>query len=245
MLTVRKLRMDDLDQPLGVEAVPRFSWAAESDRRNVRQKAYRLQIAKDRDFSDLLFDSGRVESDESAYVQADCGKTEPCTWYFVRVRVDDGTETSPWSGAASFLTGMTAGWKAGFITAEEDGDGFNSHGTYLRRSWQVKKPVRSAVVCATALGIYHLRLNGQEVGDRERMLPGWTSYRDHLCYQTWDVTDLVRPGENVLGAHVGAGWFKGMMCFVHERCIYGDRTALLAQLTLRYTDGSEETVCTD
>ena len=245
MLRVRKLLMDDFEAPLGVESVPAFTWVLQSDARNVCQSAYQLQIARDDAFSDLAADTGRVESDASVSVSGPAFDLAPCTRFFVRVRVWAGAEASDWSDTASFLTGMTAGWAASFITAEGDADWRNSHGTYLRRAWQVSRPVRSAVVCATALGLYHLRLNGREVAEGERMLPGWTSYHDHLCYQTWDVTDLICPGENVLGAHVGAGWYKGMIGFVHERCVYGDRTALLAQLILRYTDGTEETVCTD
>ena len=136
------------------------------------------------------------------------------------------------------------GWKARFVTAERPCDWRNSKGTYLRKTWRQDRPVVQAVVCATALGLYHLCINGRPVGG-EKMLPGWTSYRKHLCYQTWDVTDLLRPGENVIGAYLGAGWYKGMMGFIHERCAYGDRTALLAQLTLRYADGAEETIVTD
>ena len=245
MLRIRKLLMDDFEAPLGVESVPAFTWIAESDGRNVCQSAYRLQIARDGAFTNPVYDSGKVNSSESVSVTVPAFDLPPCTRFYVRVRVWVGEEDSGWSETASFLTGMTAGWTARFIIAEGDGDWRNSRGTYLRRAWRADKPVRSAVVCATALGLYHLRLNGREVGDGERMLPGWTSYHDHLCYQTWEVTDLIRPGENVLGAHVGAGWYKGMMGFVHERCVYGDRTALLAQLTLRYVDGTEETIATD
>ena len=244
MLAIRRVLMDCFERPLGVEAAPDFTWILESDRRCVRQSAYRLQIARDAAFDSPVFDSGRVDSDESAHVRAPIGALEPCAWYHARVKAWAGDEESAWSEGAAFLTGMTRGWRAGFVTAEGDGDWRNSRGTLLRRAWTVRKPVRSAVVCATALGLYHLRLNGRPVGG-ERMLPGWTSYHDHLCYQTWDVTELVRQGENVLGAHLGAGWYKGMMGFIHERCAYGDRTALLAQLTLRYADGSEETVSTD
>ena len=244
MLAIKKLQMDYLERPLGVEAMPQFGWVLESDHRNVRQTAYRLEIARDEDFADLIFDSGRVESDESAHVSADA-RLESCRSYFVRARAWSQEDESDWSATSSFLTGMVGGgWRAKFITAERGEDWRNSRGTYLRKAWTLEKPVTQAVVCATALGLYHLTLNGKPVGD-EKMLPGWTSYHHHLCYQTWDVTDLIRPGENVLGAHVGAGWYKGMMGFIHKRCAYGDRTGLLVQLTLRYADGSEETIITD
>lgn len=245
MVAVKTIRMDYLECPSGVEEVPSFCWILESDGVNVKQAAYQLQIALTEDFSSIVYDSGRTASDESAHVTAQGVSLLPCTRYSIRVRVWSSEGERAWSAPASFLTGMVnGGWQAKFITAETADDWSNSKGTYLRKSWQITKPVREAYVCATALGLYQLRLNGSAVGD-DQMAPGWTSYHHHLCYQTYEVTALLRPGENVLGAHVGAGWYKGMMGFILERNNYGDRTALLAQLTVRYEDGTQDVLATD
>ena len=246
MLRIRGLLLDyeAPERMRGVEKLPNLGWVLESDGRNVRQAAYQWQLSETADFSAPPYDSGRVESDESAHVPVPELALGPCRKYFIRARVWTDQEESAWAGG-SFLTGMTSGqWQAKFISAETENDWVNSKGTYLRKSWRVEKPVREAFVCATALGLYHLYLNGEKVNE-EQFLPGWTSYQEHLCYQTWDVTPFLRPGENVVGAHVGAGWYKGMMGFVHERCTYGNRTAFLAQMIVRYQDGTEETVVTD
>ena len=245
MIAVKTILMDYLERPLGVEEMPSFGWVMESDGCNVVQTAYQLQLALDADFARLIHDSGRVMSDESAHMQAEGVELRPCTTYFVRVRVWTQEEESAWSAPTSFVTAMIGqGWQARFISAETADDWRNSKGTYLRRAWQIVKPVKEAYVCATALGIYHLYLNGRKVGE-DQMAPGWTSYHHHLCYQTHDVTQLLREGENVIGAHVGAGWYKGMMGFILERNNYGDQTALLAQLTIRYEDGTEDCIVTD
>ena len=245
MITIQKILLDYQDQPLrGTEELPQLGWVLQSSQRNVIQSAYQWQLAGTADFGNPLFDSGRVESDESRSVPLPEISLRPCTKYYIRARVWTEAEESSWA-QTSFLTGMAGGnWLGKCITAETENDWVNSKGTYLRKSWRLEKPVKEAYVCATALGLYHLYLNGEKVND-EQFLPGWTSYHKHLCYQTWEVTKLLRQGENVLGAHLGAGWYKGMMGFVHERCTYGDRTALLAQLTIRYQDGTEETVVTD
>ncbi len=245
MIEIQKLLPDGLERPQGVESMPKLTWILASDGRNVYQSAYRVQLSVSADFAAPLYDSGRVASGESAHVTLPFEGLLPCREYFVRARVWTDTEESPWSAPTSFLTGMIGGgWRARFVSAETENDWVNSKGTYLRKSWRVEKPVREAFICATALGLYHLYLNGQIVNE-EKMLPGWTSYHKHLCYQTWKVTDLIRPGENVLGAHVGAGWYKGMMGFIHQRCNWGKSTALLAQLIIRYEDGTEETIVTD
>ena len=245
MIAIQKILLDYQDQPLlGTEEMPQLGWTLQSDGRNVRQSAYQWQLSETEDFGDPLYDSGRVESGESRSVPLPDVPLSACRKYFIRAKVWTETEESGWA-QAFFLTGMTdRRWRGKFITAEGETDWVNSKGTYLRKSWRVEKPVREAYVCATALGLYHLYLNGQKVNE-EQFLPGWTSYHEHLCYQTWEVTDFLRQGENVLGAHLGAGWYKGMMGFVHERCTWGTRTAFMAQLTIRYEDSDEETVVTD
>lgn len=99
---------------------------------------------------------------------------------------------------------------------------------------------------ATARGVYEPRLNGARVGDVE-MAPGWTEYHRRLQYQTYDVTDLLRPGANVVAAIVGDGWWCGYVGFDPRRPAqhYGDRPAFLAQLVLDFADGSRQVVATD
>lgn len=245
MIAVKKILMDHLTQPVGLETLPLFTWVLESDARNVMQTGYQLQIAKDAAFTVLCCDSGFVASGKSAHVAAPAFPLDPCTAYFMRVRVQAGGEESAWSAPAKFVTGMVgAAWQAKFITAENDGDWSNSKGTCLRKSWQILKPVREAYVCSTALGLYLLSLNGAPVSS-DQFAPGWTSYHHHLCYQTYDVTSLLRQGENVVGAHLGAGWYKGMMGFILERNNYGDRTALLMQMVIRYEDGTQDVIVSD
>ena len=245
MICVKRILMDYLERPVGVEEMPQLSWSLESDGVNVVQEAYQLQLALTADFAAPLHDSGRVASAESAHVRAAGVALVPCTAYYLRVRVWSSAGESPWSEPVRFVTGMVGGgWQAGFISAETADDWSNSKGTYLRRSWQNDKPVKEAFICSTALGLYHLTLNGMPVGE-DQMAPGWTSYHHHLCYQTYEVTDLLRQGENVIGAHLGAGWYKGMMGFILERNNYGDRTALLLQMTIRYEDGTEDVIVTD
>ncbi len=96
----------------------------------------------------------------------------------------------------------------------------------------------------TARGLYELYLNGRRVGDQE-FTPGWTSYKSRLQYQTYDVTGLLERGENVAGATLGDGWYRGVIGFDNQRNVYGDRLALLMQIRVTYEDGRTETFGTD
>ena len=246
MLKATSVKMEYLKDPVGLPGMPWFGWILESDRKNVVQRGYQLQIAADPAFEKMIYDSGWVEGSESVHAQAPGAALGSCTRYFVRVRVRDQQEESGFSDTASFVTAILnqEEWKAEFITAETSGDKDNSKSTYLRREICLDGEVEEAFVCTTALGLYHFYLNGKKVG-KDELTPGWTSYHKHLCYQTYDVTGLLKKGNNMLGAMVGAGWYKGKMGFLLLRNNYGERTAFLMQMKVRYRDGREECFVTD
>ena len=115
---------------------------------------------------------------------------------------------------------------------------------YLRRAFTARGAVRRATLYATALGIYDVHLNGARIGD-DYFTPGWTDYARRVYYNTYDVTDHVRAGDNAIGAVLADGWFSGHIGWGQKRDHYGDTTRFRAQLVLEYEDGSRETIRTD
>lgn len=113
---------------------------------------------------------------------------------------------------------------------------------YLRRAFHVDRPVRRARLYATALGLYELRLGGRVVS-RDRLAPGWTDYARRVPYQTYDVTELVRPGKNVLAGVLADGWYAGNICWFGT-FHYGDRRLLRARLVVDHDDGTRTVVTT-
>jgi alpha-L-rhamnosidase len=75
---------------------------------------------------------------------------------------------------------------------------------HLATGFRVDQRVRSATLRITAHGVYEAFLNGSRIGDHE-LSPGFTAYRKRLQVHTFDVTALVIPGANVLGAHLSDG----------------------------------------
>lgn len=115
----------------------------------------------------------------------------------------------------------------------------------LRRSFAVSAPIRSARLYATALGVYEVYLNGQRVGN-DVMAPGWTDYRQFVHSQSYDVTALLQPGENALGALLGPGWYASPLEWFQQPNNYGlTPPALRAQLRIEHTDGAVEWIATD
>ncbi|MFF0700025.1 family 78 glycoside hydrolase catalytic domain [Streptomyces tendae] len=114
----------------------------------------------------------------------------------------------------------------------------------LRRHFQLRKVPQEARMSVTYLGIGRLWINGLPVGD-DVLAPGWQSYRHRLVHDTYDVTGLLRPGNNVIEARVADGWYAGRLGFFGQRALYGHHRAVLAQLELRHADGSTSTIGTD
>ncbi len=111
---------------------------------------------------------------------------------------------------------------------------------YLRRKFAVDNPITRATLYVTALGLYEILINGERVGDL-RFVPGWTDYKQRVLYQTYDVTAMVREGENAIAAVLGHGWYSGYLGFdIMTRGHYGKNPRLLAQLEIETADG---TVC--
>lgn len=86
------------------------------------------------------------------------------------------------------------------------------------------------VLRATALGLYFAEINGVRVGDCY-LTPGWTSYNKMLQVQEYDVSELVKEGENVLTLTVGEGWYCGELTWMRKR-YYGNQAAVCADLVL-------------
>ncbi len=101
--------------------------------------------------------------------------------------------------------------------------------------------VRPAVLNVTALGVYFAEVNGVRVGE-DFLAPGWTSYKKTLQVQTYDITSLLREGENTLTITVGEGWCCGPLTWQRKNP-YGLKQAACADLLmdgklLFSTDGS-------
>jgi alpha-L-rhamnosidase len=129
-----------------------------------------------------------------------------------------------------------------FTTVSDGPDGLTSQ---LRKDFQVGtgKRVARARLYSTALGVYTAEINGHRVG-KDELAPGWTDYNTRVQYQTYDVTRLVRPGGNAIGATLAPGWYAGHIA-IFGPAQYGPRPWLRAQLRVDYTDGTSQTVVTD
>jgi len=246
------LRCEYMTNPLGIEeGHPRLSWFVSDPRRNAVQSAYHVLVASSEqklasDEGDI-WDSGKVASDQSSHVEyegPELKSRQRCYW---KVRTWDGCDSpSPWSDIQWWEMGILSrgDWMASWIgwdtpvTKETEG-----RAVYLRRTFTIDKTVESARVYASARGIYEVFINGHRVSD-DVFRPGWTEYDHRIQYQTYDVTDLLRKGENVIAAVIGDGWYCGRIAWL-GRGFYGPKPSFLAQLEADFPDGTSKGIVTD
>lgn len=99
--------------------------------------------------------------------------------------------------------------------------------SYLRRVFTA--PAGSARLYITAMGLYAAWLNGVRVGDMV-LAPGSFTGDKHLGVQTYDVTGLMRAGENELLIALGDGWHRSTSGVDGCRNLFGDTLGVLFQL---------------
>jgi alpha-L-rhamnosidase len=237
--------------PLGIDVLhPRLGWQMKSDQRGAYQTGYQVLVADSETAlaggQKLIWDSGKIETDQSTHVVY-CGLALVAgqrVYWKVKVWNEKGEVAE--SGPAWWeMSLLDSNWQADWITPDLNEDTSPSQpAPILRRKFYAKSEIISARIYATSLGLYELRLNGQRVSDAV-LTPGWTSYDHRLQYQTYDVTGLVRRGDNVIGALLGDGWYRGYLGFTGERHMYGNTLALLLQLHMTYADGQVENIGSD
>ena len=246
--SVDRMTTNGRANPLGIAADDiSFAWAITSEARGVVQSAYRIRV-RTGEGGDAVWDSGRVASDRQIDITLPAElRLSPATRYFWQVRIWNGDGVaSKWSAPAWFETGLlsAADWSAAdWIARPASATGATNSRPLLRGVVKLAKKVRSARIYASAHGLYQLSINGQKVGD-QYLAPGWTDYHRRIQAQTYDVTPLLQKGDNVIGAALGDGWYRGKVGLGWHG-VYGDTLALVAKLRVTYADGSTETFGTN
>ncbi|KAA9035645.1 Bacterial alpha-L-rhamnosidase [Ginsengibacter hankyongi] len=250
-VNLKQLLCNNCTNPIGIgTSRVRFTWQLHSNKRNVMQSGYEIRVSESEPLlqqgKKLEWNSGKILSDQSVYVDYKGSPLQSNKKYYWQVRVwDNEGKLSDWSQPAFFQTAFfqTNDWKAkwiqpGFI------DSVGQPSPMFRKQFTAKKKIKSATAYITAHGLYEAQINGQRVGDAY-FTPGWTSYNKRLQYQAYDVTNLLKKGSNAIGVTLGSGWYRGHLAWGGNKNIYGKDISLLLQLIITYTDGTMQTIVSD
>ncbi|MET8983141.1 family 78 glycoside hydrolase catalytic domain [Streptomyces sp. NPDC004539] len=235
LVRVRDVRVGHTGEIFVPDPRPALTWKTTTTLPEWSQRAADISATRDGVTSTVTLDGP-----DSVFVYWPFEPLAPGESALVRVRVHgtDGS-VSAWSTGSPVTAGFLSAWRARFIGSGAE----EPH--LLRRAFDVRGPVRRALLHSTAFGAYDIHVNGAPVDDAQ-LKPGWTSYQWRLSLDVADVTGHLRPGANTLGIVLTGGWYTERYGFRDAaRRFYEGAPAAAAQLTLEYEDGSVDTVVTD
>lgn len=267
-MNISKVTIEGRKAPIGIDVKnPSFAWNAKNCEGKV-QSAYQMQVAKDKLFTTVVYDTGNVNSDEQTHILYQGEALSAKTRYFVRVRIwDERGDASAYSEPAFFETGlMEEGFLSSWIEPLQEeafaepecmhiGQVFMPRETvpiterlrpsqYIRKTFETKADIVSARFYATSHGIYEFYINGQK-GSARYFAPEISSYQERQFYQTYDVTPYLQEGKNALGVVLADGWHIGRIGLSGDSCQYESKLAFLGQLEITYKNGEKMIIGTD
>ena len=137
-------------------------------------------------------------------------------------------------------------WSLNSEIRKKTGDITSAPAVWLRKEFTAEKTVTRAVANVCGLGLNELYINGEKVSD-ELLNPASSDYQKRIFYQTYEVTRLIKDGENTLGVLLGNGWFNLVIphALRYYTADYINTPRLLFQLDIFYSDGSHKTIVSD
>lgn len=259
------------ENPINIDIErPRFSWVVSSLERGQYQSAFQIIVANGKSLpeDEALWDSGKIISDVTMHIAYDGKPLKSNTKYYWKVIIWNGEELQYESEVNTFSTAFLSesDWRASWIGANSAPEpkpekGFfmdkneealrvdtvhhKGRSVLLRSEFDLEMPIESAKLYLTGLGFYEAEINGKQVG-KFVLAPAKTPYHKHILYDTYDVTDQLKEGENAIGIHLGNGWYDPYKKWWKEYRMqwFGYKKAL-AQLHVTYQDGSVTIIKSD
>ena len=219
------LKTEHMRNPMGIDVrQPYVSWTCEG---GVKQTAYEIFAEAD---GAPVWESGKVSTGQMHAVFETPLKSRQCVTWKVRLWDETG-EAGEWSAPAAFEMGLldAQDFKAKWINPELHCDpAAHKPASYLKTSFRAGKTAHGRLYI-TSHGVYEAYLNGKRVGDFV-LAPGTSSYDKALAYQTYDVTELMKDGDNEVTVILGDGWYRSCSGVDGDRNLYGEDVALYFQL---------------
>lgn len=234
------IRTEYLVNPVGIDIInPRISW---NDVGGNYQSAFEIRGK----INEREFDSGKISSSSMFYFfnLINLSSRDIVTF---QIRLwDKNDKEGGWSEVNSFEMGLLN--KKDFLAKWIRGNySVNKKSHYpvdcFAKEFVVPR-VKKARLYITSFGVYQAYINDNKVGDAV-LTPGSTNFNKTIYYQTYDVTDLLKNGSNILHVELSNGYYrkeiKKNVLDVH----YGKYTKLFFQLEIWDEDDKLTTIISD
>jgi hypothetical protein len=241
----KMLTVNFLDDPIGIDTnLTYFSWKFVSKQRNQYQTAYQIIVSSDLDKLQNndgdIWDSKKVQTDKSISVSFKGRTLISVKQYFWKVKVwDKNNKESEWSSPCTWTTGIlnSQEWKARWIGIENtthDNKTSTLHALYLRRDFNLEKPIKIAIAFFSCSDFSKLYVNGVPASE-QILIP--SLYKDGTAeYVALDITNLLKKGKNTLSSVVGR---FGNLSNSEKNLNSSTYTGILLQVELENMDGTK------
>jgi len=199
------LTCDYLSEPLGIDNVnPNFGWKI----KGTPQAAYRIIVSSEKKANEnnTLWDSGEVQSTDQFMVKYEGEQlsSRDLCWWKVMVWDKDGN-ASNWSEPQRFSVGVLSPDSVnGEYIGATPGEGRSA---LVWKRFNLSSKTNPVLLHVNSLGYHEVYINGKKVGEAV-LSPAVSQLDKRSLIMTYDVTDLVRRGENDIVIWTGSGWYK-------------------------------------
>ncbi|MCD8231170.1 MAG: glycoside hydrolase family 78 protein [Clostridiales bacterium] len=243
-MRITDLKLNGITNPVGFSCESLVcSWKVR-DTEAKKQKNVVIEIADSPDFSCIL--EKKAGSDLLSEGTEVSMEVKPYTTYYWRVRVTADNEETAESEAAFFETGKIGEpWMAQWISANPK-DTFHP---VFEKEFCAGSKIAGARMYISGVGLFEAYINGKKVGD-EYLTPYLNDYVEAYQYLTFDITDMLKGADgdvrqNRVEIMLGKGWYMSVYGLDLTSCVFGDQMKAIAEIHIRYEDGSTEVIGTD
>ena len=240
-MKIVQCKVNHLVNPLGYQMnYPVFSWQV-TETKGKRQTRACIRVSLQETMEDCCVDTGMIAglNHVASEIRLDM---KPRVRYYWTVTVQTDASEEETSDVNWFETGKKEEpWYADWITCEA----MDRHPVFEKQI-DVSQKVVSARLYICGLGAYEVSINGKKVSD-EFLAPYCNNYENWLQYQTYDVTNDLEWG-GLIQVMLGNGWARsrfGYWSKAGDKSYYNKPMELIAELHLRFQDGSNRIIGTD
>ena len=253
-VSVKDLEVEHLKNPLCIDIQnPRFSWKISSSSNNISQNAWQVCVAdspdKLRSEKELSWNSQRVENSNSIGIEYSGTPLKSNSDYYWKVKIwtnKGEAESEAGSFSTAFMTPFE--WKASWIgldslTNPEDSLGNQTRlaARYLRKEFDIAKPVKRARLFISGLGLYECFINGEKVSS-DVFAPTYTDYDKRVSYNVYDVAKMLAEKKNTIGIMLGNGRYVPIQTWRFRNFGF---PKLLMKLIIEFEDGETSEIESD
>ncbi|WP_242427368.1 family 78 glycoside hydrolase catalytic domain [Flammeovirga pacifica] len=275
LIQFQSIKCDEIVNPLGLDNLqPTFSWEVDVLGENKSQSAYQIVVAssieKLNDENADVWNNGKIMTNRSSYIKYNGKPLQPFQKYWWKVKIwDEQGVASDWSPVGTFEMGIlnNAQWegakwlsvmdnrtsehaarpyqtgkmsKASMVKSQPAG--------YFRNEIDLEKEVQSARAYICGLGYYELYMNGEKIGNHV-LDPAPSNYDKQAYYVTYDVTNQLNKGKNVVGSIVGNGFYGQNISWKRdpesEKDLSYGKPSFKLRINITYTDNTSTTIYSD